>query len=115
MGTIFKLHQKPLVRAKVGFSCEISPPSIRRRSWTPWGSKKLGSRGCYRLLRSLASIYVIFGPLDLLPMVAEAPDHHGGGPGRVGDGKNDLNGAHILYHGEVGYIIFIYALSLIHI
>ena len=43
-------------------------------------------------------------------MVAEAPDHHGGGPGRVGDGKNDLNGAHILGHGEVGYIISIYAI-----
>ena len=43
-------------------------------------------------------------------MVAEAPDHHRGGPGCVGDGKNDLNGAHILGHGEAGYIIFIHAM-----
>ena len=70
----------------------------------------MGSRGCYRLLRSLASIYLIFGPLDLLSIVAEAPDHHGGVPGHLGDDKNDLNGANILGHGEVGYIIFIYAM-----
>ena len=70
----------------------------------------MGSRGCYRLLRSLASIYVIFGPLDLLPMIAEPPDHHGGGPGHVGDGKNGLNGAHIRGHGEFAYIIFLYVM-----
>ena len=38
----------------------------------------------------LAYISPIFGPVDLLAMVAEAPDHHGGGPGLVEDGKNDL-------------------------
>ena len=41
-------------------------------------------------------------------MVAEAPDYHGGGPGRVGDGKNDLNGVHIIGHGEFVYTIFLY-------
>ena len=61
-------------------------------------------------MESLACISPIFGPVDQLAMVAEAPDHHGSDPGRVGDGKNDLNGAHILGHGEVGYIIFIYAM-----
>ena len=53
---------------------------------------------------------MIFGSVDLFAMVAEAPDHHGGGPGRVRDGKNDLNGVHIIGHGEVRYMTFAYIL-----
>ena len=56
----------------------------------------------------MASISVILGSVDLFAMVAEAPDHHGGGPGRVGDGKNGLNGVHLIGHGEIRCMIFAY-------
>ena len=36
------------------------------------------------------------------------PDHHGGGPGCVGDGKNGLNDVHIIGHGEVKYMVAAY-------
>ena len=70
----------------------------------------MGSRDCYGLLRSLPSIYVIFGPVDIFSMVAEGPDHHGGGPGRVRDGENGPNGSHITVHGDGGYTLFLYVI-----
>ena len=33
-------------------------------------------------------------------MVAEPPDQHHGGPGRVGDGRNGLTGTNIAMHGR---------------
>ena len=42
----------------------------------------------------------------------EASDPHGGGPGHTGDGRNGLNGVHIIGHVEVGYIIFTYVMHL---
>ena len=44
----------------------------------------------------LAYYPAIFGHLVHLTMVAEAPDQHGGGLGRLEDGKNGLNGINII-------------------
>ena len=33
-------------------------------------------------------------------MVAEAPNQHHGGPGRVGDGRNGLTGPNIAMHSK---------------
>ena len=43
-------------------------------------------------------------------MVAEGPDHHGGGPGPVGDGENGQNGSHMTVHGDGGYTLFLYVI-----
>ena len=43
-------------------------------------------------------------------MVAEGPDPHGGGPGRVGDGEKGPNGSHMTVHGDGGYTLFLYVI-----
>ena len=50
----------------------------------------------YPLVRYIA----IFSPLEHIAMVAEAPDHHMGGLGRVEEVRNGLNGAHLVGHKE---------------
>ena len=42
-----------------------------------------------------ASKFVIFGHVGHVTIVAEAPDQHGGGLGRVEDGINPLNCRHV--------------------
>ena len=43
-------------------------------------------------------------------MVPEAPDHHGGGPGRVEDGKNGLYGSHVTKSGTIIGLFFLYVI-----
>ena len=45
----------------------------------------------------LAYYPAIFGHVDHLTMVAEAPDQHGGGLGHLEGGKNGLNGRNIIF------------------
>ena len=51
----------------------------------------MGSKGMCDFVTVLACYPAIFGHLDHLTMVAEAPDQHGGDLGRLGDGKKALN------------------------
>ena len=44
-------------------------------------------------------------------MVAEPPDQHHGGPGRVGDGKNGLTGPNIAMHSCI-YTLYLFMRSL---
>jgi len=60
------------------------------------GSQNLGSKGICDFVTVLACYPAIFGHLDHLTMVAEAPDQHGGGLGRLEGGKNGLNGRNII-------------------
>ena len=50
----------------------------------------------YDFVTVLAYYPAIFGHVDHLTMVAEAPDQHGGGLGRLEGGKNGLNGRNII-------------------
>ena len=50
----------------------------------------------YPLVRYIA----IFSPLEHIAMVAEAPDHHMGGLGRVEEVRNGLNGIHLVGYRE---------------
>ena len=43
-------------------------------------------------------------------MVPEAPDRHGGGPGRVEEAKNGLNGRHVTQSGTSIGLFFLYAI-----
>ena len=47
-------------------------------------------------------------------MVAEAPDHHGGGLGRVEQARNDLNGGSMIGHSMEGSGRFVYLIIALH-
>ena len=47
-------------------------------------------------------------------MVAEAPDHHGGGLGRVEQARNDLNGGSMIGHSMGGSGRFVYLIIALH-
>ena len=53
------------------------------------------------LISILVKFILILSHIGPPTMVAEAPDPHHGGPGRVWDGWNGLTGAHILRHKRV--------------
>ena len=57
--------------------------------------------GSIGLLGTLARYIAIFSHLGHITMVAEAPDHHMGGLGRVEEVRNGLNGAHLVGHKEI--------------
>ena len=57
-------------------------------------------RGSTCLLTALASCPVIFSHIGHITMVAEAPDHHMGDPGRLDEVGNGPIGAYTVDHRD---------------
>ena len=66
------------------------------------------SKGIIGLLIGLARYIELFSLVEQIDMVAEAPDHHGGGLGRVEQVRNDLNGGSMICHSIGGSGRFVY-------
>ena len=104
--------KKYLIKENRGLSLKRSSPTTRKGLGSSWGSHILGYRGSCDFVTVLACYPVIFSLLDQLAMVAEAPDQHGGGLGRLEDGKNDINvrkmaSFFIWFHPFMGIYFFI--------
>ena len=66
------------------------------------------SKGIIGLLIGLARYIELFSLVEQIDMVAEAPDHHGGGLGRVEQARNDLNGGSMIGHSMGANGRFVY-------
>ena len=60
---------------------------MRRGLESSWGQQSLVFKEGSGLEEPLLCLYAIFGLLEQLFMVAETPDQHEGGPGRVEEGQ----------------------------
>ena len=62
------------------------------------------------MLMVLAGNPAIFSHIGHIAMVAEAPDHHRGDPGRLEEGRNGLIGADTVGHKRVQNKVYFIAL-----